>query len=53
MIEILQYTMKEVGSVVEQSLSNQEVMGSTPHSGGILFKLVIILEEILVNHFQI
>ena len=42
MIEISLYTMKGRGSVVEQSLSTWEVMGSTPLSGSILFELVII-----------
>ena len=45
--------MKGSGSVVERLLSKQEVMGSTPLSGSILFKLVIISKEILVIHFQI
>ena len=53
MIEISSNTMKGGGSVVEWSLSKGEVMGSTPLSGGLLFKLVIISEEILVIHFQI
>ena len=53
MIEISSIIMRGSGSVVEQSLSKQEVMGSTPLSGSLLFKLVIISEEILVIHFQI
>ena len=53
MIKISQDTMREIGAVVERSLSVRKVMGSTPLSGSILFKLVIISEEILVIHFQI
>ena len=41
-VEVRLFTMKGRGSVVEQSLSNYKVMGSTPLSGSILFELVII-----------
>ena len=44
--------MKVRDSVVEQSLSLWEIVGSTPLSGGILFKLIKISEDILVIHFQ-
>ena len=42
MIEIFNYRMNVSGSVVERLLSKWEVMGLTPLSGSILFKLVII-----------
>ena len=37
----------------EDVVMKQSDMGSTPLSGSILFKIVIISEEILVIHFQI